>query len=62
MVRLSVVVTTYNNARGVELVLPGLERQSRQDFELLIADDGGGPETAALVSKFAQAIRLVRTS
>ena len=55
-VRLSVVVTTYNNPRGLELVLTGLERQSRQEFELLIADDGSGRETAALISKFAQRV------
>ena len=52
-IRLSVVVTTYNNPRGLALVLTGLERQSRQDFELLIADDGSGPETASLISRFA---------
>src|SRR5919112_1001634 len=54
MIRLSVVVTTYNNPRGLELVFAGLQRQSRQDFELLIADDGSGPETATLISKFAR--------
>ncbi|HET6777553.1 MAG TPA: glycosyltransferase [Gemmatimonadales bacterium] len=55
-VRLSVVVTTYNNPRGLELVLAGLERQSRQSFELLIADDGSGGETAALIAGFAQRV------
>ena len=51
--RLSVVVTTYNNPRGLQLVLAGLLRQSLRDFELLIADDGSGPETAAIVAAFA---------
>jgi glycosyltransferase involved in cell wall biosynthesis len=55
-VRLSVVVTTYNNPRGLELVLTGLERQTLQDFELLIADDGSGAETAALISAFAERV------
>ena len=55
-IRLSVVVTTYNNPRGLELVLTGLARQSRQDFELLIADDGSGTETAALISRFARQV------
>ncbi len=52
-VRLSVVVTTYNNPRGLQLVLAGLRRQTVQDFELLIADDGSAPETAALIRDFA---------
>lgn len=52
-IRLSVVVTTYNNPRGLRLVLAGLLRQSFRDFELLIADDGSGPETHRLVRDFA---------
>ena len=51
--RLSVVVTTYNNPRGLQLVLAGLLRQSLQDFELLVADDGSGPETATAIAEFA---------
>jgi glycosyltransferase involved in cell wall biosynthesis len=47
------VVTTYNNPRGLELVLAGLLRQSFRDFELLIADDGSGAETADLIARFA---------
>lgn len=52
--RVSAVVTTYNNPRGLHLVLAGLLRQSFHDFELLIADDGSGPETAAIVAEFAR--------
>lgn len=56
--RLSVIVTTYNNPRGLQLVLAGLTRQTVQDFELLIADDGSGAETAALISEFAGRARF----
>jgi glycosyltransferase involved in cell wall biosynthesis len=56
--RLSVIVTTYNNPRGLQLVLAGLTRQTVQDFELLIADDGSGAETAALISEFAARARF----
>jgi glycosyltransferase involved in cell wall biosynthesis len=56
--RLSVIVTTYNNPRGLQLVLAGLTRQTVQDFELLIADDGSGAETAALISVFAARARF----
>ncbi len=54
--RLSVIVTTYNHPRALALVLAGLERQSVRSFELLIADDGSGPETRALVDAHAQKV------
>ena len=57
-IRLSVVVTTYNNPRGLRLVLAGLLRQTLQDFELLVADDGSGPETAATVEEAAVRARF----
>lgn len=50
--RLSVILTTYNNPRALTLVLAGLARQSIRDFELVIADDGSGPETATLIAEF----------
>jgi glycosyltransferase involved in cell wall biosynthesis len=55
---LSVIVSTYNNPRALSLVLAGLARQSVQDFELLIADDGSGPETQALIDDFARGARF----
>jgi glycosyltransferase involved in cell wall biosynthesis len=51
-VRVSVIVTTYNSPRALALVLAGLARQSVRDFEILVADDGSGPETAALVGEY----------
>ena len=49
--RLSVVVTTYNNPRALGLVLESLYRQSVRQFEILVADDGSEPDTAALVAE-----------
>lgn len=46
--RLSLVVAVYNDARALGLVLDALGRQTFRDFELVIADDGSGPEIAAL--------------
>lgn len=45
----SVVVTTYNNPRALELVLAGLARQTHPPLEVLVADDGSGPETRGVV-------------
>lgn len=47
------VVTTYNNPRALALVLAGLFRQSIRDFEIIVADDGSGPDTARLIAECA---------
>lgn len=49
--RLSVVVSTYNKPRDLERVLWGYAAQSRRDFELLVADDGSGPETEEVIRR-----------
>lgn len=48
---LSVIVSTYNKPRDLERVLWGYACQSRRDFELLVADDGSGPETEAAIRR-----------
>lgn len=47
--RLSVVVTTYNQPAWLEKVLWGFESQSFRDFELLVADDGSDQPTRDLL-------------
>jgi len=49
--QLSVIVATYNQPRFLELVLCGYAVQTRRDFEIVIADDGSGPETAEVVER-----------
>jgi glycosyltransferase involved in cell wall biosynthesis len=46
---ISVIVTTYNREDALEAVLRSLARQSDADFEVIVADDGSGPATAALI-------------
>lgn len=46
---LSVVVATYEWPDALFAVLRGLADQSDDDFEVVVADDGSGPETAAVV-------------
>jgi glycosyltransferase involved in cell wall biosynthesis len=46
---ISVIVTTYNREDALAAVLRSLSRQSDTDFEVVIADDGSGPATAALI-------------
>lgn len=49
--RMSVVISTYNHLRPLELCLAGFRNQSNQPREILIADDGSGPETRALIER-----------
>ena len=56
--RLSVILSTYNQPRWLEKVLWGYTVQSRRDFELVIADDGSGPETAEVIERFRRSGEL----
>ncbi|MBA3522500.1 MAG: glycosyltransferase, partial [Gemmatimonadales bacterium] len=56
--RLSVIVTTYNNPHALDLVLAGLARQSVGDYELIVADDGSGPVTSSLISQHAARVAV----
>ncbi len=49
---ISVIVTTYNREDALDAVLRSLARQSDRDFEVVVADDGSRPATAALVDSW----------
>ncbi|MFO8152279.1 glycosyltransferase family 2 protein [Thioalkalivibrio sp.] len=49
--QLSVIMSTYNSPGWLEKVLWGYNAQTHRDFEIVIADDGSGPETAALIER-----------
>ena len=46
---ISVIVTTYEREDALGAVLRSLARQRDRNFEVLVADDGSGPRTAALM-------------
>jgi putative sugar O-methyltransferase len=52
--RASVLIAVYYGVRELELVLTGFRRQSCREFEVVIADDGSGPEMRAFVESFAR--------
>lgn len=57
-----VIVSTYENPRALDLVLRGWARQTTAPDRVLVADDGSGPETAAVVSRWgAVHVRLEHT-
>ena len=47
---ISVIVATYNREDALGAVLRSLSRQSEQRFEVVVADDGSRPATAAVVA------------
>lgn len=46
----SVIFTTYNSPQWLEKVFWGFAEQSCLDFDVIVADDGSGPETRELVN------------
>lgn len=51
--KISVIVSTYNAEAWLEKVLHGYGRQTHAEFEVIVADDGSRPATAALVERMA---------
>ena len=49
---ISVIVTTFNREDALDAVLRSLAGQIDADFEVIVADDGSGPGTAELVSRW----------
>ncbi len=49
---IAVIVTTYNREDALGAVLRSLSRQTDRDFEVIVADDGSGPATAAAIERW----------
>jgi len=52
--RIAVVVATYNWPGALDRVLAALADQTYREFEVIVADDGSGKETADLVDRWIQ--------
>lgn len=50
--KVSVILSTYNNPEWLEKVLWGYECQTYKNFEVVIADDGSGESTRQLIDRF----------
>jgi glycosyltransferase involved in cell wall biosynthesis len=57
--QVSLIILTYNRPDTLELVLKSLNRQSVSPDEVIIADDGSGPETRELINRWQTPFRLV---
>jgi glycosyltransferase involved in cell wall biosynthesis len=47
----AVIIAVYNHADFLEKVFLSLKNQTVQDFEIVIADDGSGPEIPAMIDR-----------
>ena len=52
-IKVALIVSTYNWPEALELCLQGILRQTRLPDEVIIADDGSGPETQKIVKKYS---------
>ncbi len=52
--RPSVIISTYEAPARLALVISGFARQALRDFELIVADDGSGPETGARIAELRE--------
>ncbi|NJK53599.1 MAG: glycosyltransferase [Leptolyngbyaceae cyanobacterium SU_3_3] len=50
---ISIVITTYNRQRFLAAAIESVLAQTRQDFELLIWDDGSTDESVSLIQTYA---------
>ncbi len=50
--RVSLVVTTYERPDALDAVLDSLSRQTRMPDEIIVADDGSGIETRAVIDRW----------
>ena len=46
---ISVIVAIYNREDALDAVLRSLAQQTDQDFEVILADDGSGEPTSAVI-------------
>jgi GT2 family glycosyltransferase len=53
--RLTILVSTYERHDALDAVLRGLSQQSDTEFEVVVTDDGSGPDTRAVVENWQTA-------
>ena len=47
--KISVIISTYNNPQSLRMCLLGIRHQTRPPDQIIIADDGSTPDTAAVL-------------
>ena len=52
--KVSVILSTYNRPKALYVVLSSLCRQENDNFEIIVADDGSGPQTLDVIRQFQE--------
>jgi glycosyltransferase involved in cell wall biosynthesis len=52
VMKISVIISTYNNPAWLEKVIWGYELQTYKNFEFIVADDGSGQPTRDLLERY----------
>ncbi|MDO6810597.1 glycosyltransferase family 2 protein [Zobellia galactanivorans] len=55
-VKISIIISTYNAEEWLQKVLWGFNCQNYKNFEIVIADDGSGPKTKALIDLMREVV------
>ncbi len=55
---ISVIVTTYNRPDALDAALRALAHQSDRNFEIIVADDGSGEDTASVVESWTSRLAV----
>ena len=58
--RVSVIIPTYNRSWCLSEAIDSVLSQTFQDMELIVVDDGSSDETPALLSHYADRLRVLR--
>lgn len=54
----TVIISVYNRIDFLKLVLAGFERQTEKSFEIIISDDGSGPDFGAALTQIINSSKL----
>jgi len=60
MPEVSVIIPTYNSARYVAEAVDSVLRQSFDDFEVIVIDDGSTDDTQSVMSRYGSPVRYIR--
>lgn len=60
MLTISVIIPTYNRAREVGAAIDSALAQTRAALEIIVVDDGSADETADVLARYGERIRVVR--
>ncbi len=58
--KVSVVIPTYNRAHCVGEAIESVLAQTYKDFEIIVVDDGSTDNTAEVLARFGDRIRVIR--